>query len=50
MLALTVQQNIDKSTNAILQIILDRVHRFVGDAPRFDDITLVILGRNNGTK
>jgi len=50
MLALTVQQNIDKSTKEVLQIILDRVHRFVGDAPRFDDITLVILGRNNGSK
>jgi len=50
LIALTVQQNIDKSTDEVLQIILDRVHRFVGDAPRFDDITLVILGRSNGTK
>jgi sigma-B regulation protein RsbU (phosphoserine phosphatase) len=50
MIALTVQQNIEKSTDEVLQIILDRVHRFVGDAPRFDDITLVILGRKNGYK
>ena len=49
-IALTVQQNIDKSTNEVLQALLDKVHRFVGDAPRFDDITLVILGRNNGSK
>jgi serine phosphatase RsbU (regulator of sigma subunit) len=27
------------------KIILDRVHHFVGDAPRFDDLTLVILKR-----
>ena len=30
--------------------ILDKVHHFVGDAPRFDDITLVILGRENDNK
>lgn len=41
----TAQQNISKSTQDVLEGILDRVHRFVGDAPRFDDITLVILGR-----
>ncbi len=50
MMVLTAQQNINKSTQEVLQIILDRVHRFVGDAPRFDDITLVILGRTNGNK
>jgi serine phosphatase RsbU (regulator of sigma subunit) len=30
----------------IHQAILQVVHDFVGDAPRFDDITLVILGRD----
>ena len=30
----------------IHQAILQGVHDFVGDAPRFDDITLVILGRD----
>jgi sigma-B regulation protein RsbU (phosphoserine phosphatase) len=27
------------------EAILDDVHDFVGNAPRFDDITLVIVGR-----
>jgi serine phosphatase RsbU (regulator of sigma subunit) len=47
MLALTAQNNIDKPPEGLLQIILDKVHRFVGDSPRFDDITMVILGGNN---
>jgi sigma-B regulation protein RsbU (phosphoserine phosphatase) len=42
----TVQQNIGKTVQEVQQRILDKVHRFVGDAPRFDDLTLVILGRN----
>ena len=46
MLATTVQNNINKPTQELLNIILDKVHRFVGDSPRFDDITMVILGRN----
>ena len=50
MIALTAQQNNSKSTQEVLQTILDKVHRFVGDAPRFDDITLVILGRENEDK
>ena len=41
----TVQKNIGKTVVEIQQGILDKVHRFVGDAPRFDDLTLVILGR-----
>jgi sigma-B regulation protein RsbU (phosphoserine phosphatase) len=41
----TVQKNIDKTVIDVQQAILDKVHRFVGDAPRFDDLTLVILGR-----
>ncbi len=44
------QKNVDKSVEQVQQGILDQVHQFVGDAPRFDDITLVILGRQNGLK
>jgi sigma-B regulation protein RsbU (phosphoserine phosphatase) len=47
LIALTAQQNMSKSTQEVLETILDRVHRFVGDASRFDDITLVILGRKS---
>jgi sigma-B regulation protein RsbU (phosphoserine phosphatase) len=43
----TVQMNMGKTAYAIQQSILERVHRFVGDAPRFDDLTLVILEREN---
>jgi sigma-B regulation protein RsbU (phosphoserine phosphatase) len=43
----TVQMNIGKSVYELQQSVLDRVHRFVGDAPRFDDLTLVLLGREN---
>jgi serine phosphatase RsbU (regulator of sigma subunit) len=46
----TVQQNIGKTVQVVQQRILDKVHHFVGDAPRFDDITLVILGRENEQK
>jgi serine phosphatase RsbU (regulator of sigma subunit) len=46
----TAQQNMSKSTQDVLQSIMNRVHNFVGDAPRFDDITLVILGRENECK
>jgi len=34
-----------QSVDQISQAILEKLHRFVGDAPRFDDITLVILSR-----
>ncbi len=46
----TLQQNLGKSAQEVQKIILDRVHRFVGDAPRFDDLTLVILSRENNRK
>jgi serine phosphatase RsbU (regulator of sigma subunit) len=46
----SIQQNIGKTVQEVQQGILDKVHRFVGDAPRFDDITLVILGRENAQK
>jgi serine phosphatase RsbU (regulator of sigma subunit) len=42
----TIQINSNKPVSEVQQSILDKVHRFVGDAPRFDDITLVILGRD----
>jgi len=42
------QQNLGKPVQIVQQVILDKVHGFVGDAPRFDDLTLVILGRENG--
>jgi serine phosphatase RsbU (regulator of sigma subunit) len=41
----TIQINIGKPVLDIQQGIIDKVHHFVGNAPRFDDITLVILGR-----
>jgi len=40
-----LQQNIGKTAQEIQRNLLDRVHRFVGDAPRFDDLTLVVLTR-----
>jgi serine phosphatase RsbU (regulator of sigma subunit) len=46
----TFQQNIGKSVQEVQQGILDKIHHFVGDAPRFDDLTLVILGRESPQK
>ena len=46
----TLQQNLGKTAQEVQMNILDRVHRFVGDAPRFDDLTLVILSRENNDK
>jgi serine phosphatase RsbU (regulator of sigma subunit) len=46
----TAQQQIGDSVEDVMQGILDKVHRFVGDSPRFDDITLVILRRENEQK
>jgi serine phosphatase RsbU (regulator of sigma subunit) len=44
---ITAQKNIGKTVIDLQQGILDKVHNFVGDAPRFDDLTLVILGRQD---
>jgi sigma-B regulation protein RsbU (phosphoserine phosphatase) len=44
----SVQKNSRKSVHVVQQNILSKVHQFVGDAPRFDDLTLVILGRDGG--
>ncbi len=46
----TIQQNIGRTVQDVQQGILDKVHHFVGDAPRFDDLTLVILGREREQK
>jgi len=46
----TAQQQIGDSVEDVMQGILNKVHRFVGDSPRFDDITLVILRRDNEQK
>ncbi len=45
MLLAAAHLNLGKPVLEIQQEILQRVHQFVGDAPPFDDITLVILGR-----
>jgi serine phosphatase RsbU (regulator of sigma subunit) len=50
MILSTFQKNIGKSVEEVQKGILDKVHHFVGDAPRFDDLTLVIVGRENGKK
>ncbi len=44
----TAQGVVGQPVDAIRQAVLDAVHGFVGEAPRFDDITLVILGRDAG--
>jgi serine phosphatase RsbU (regulator of sigma subunit) len=46
----TLQQNIGKPAQEVQKHILDRIHHFVGDAPRFDDLTLVLVMRENGVK
>jgi serine phosphatase RsbU (regulator of sigma subunit) len=46
----TLQQNIGKPALDIQNSILYKVHHFVGDAARFDDLTLVVLVRENGKK
>jgi len=46
----TLQQNIGKPALDVQNSILDKVHYFVGEAERFDDLTLVVLVRENGKK
>lgn len=41
------QRNIELSIPDLERAILNEVHAFVGSAPRFDDITLVIVGRED---
>ncbi len=42
----TVTGNLHRQANEIQDAILERVQEFVGDAPQFDDITLMILSRD----
>jgi serine phosphatase RsbU (regulator of sigma subunit) len=45
-----LQQNLGKNVYDVQKSLLDKVHHFVGEAARFDDLTLVILGRENHVK
>lgn len=40
------RQNLGRTAEEIQTAILDEVYAFVGDAPQFDDITLLILSRD----
>ncbi|WP_294428665.1 SpoIIE family protein phosphatase [uncultured Treponema sp.] len=42
-----VKQNHEKSSNEILQLIMDSLYKFINDKPLEDDITLVIAKRTN---
>ena len=41
------QKNLDQTAEALQKSILESVYDFVGDAPPFDDITLMVLVRDN---
>jgi len=41
-----VQEHLDESAEMLQKSILDAVYDFVGDAPPFDDITLMVLRRD----
>jgi serine phosphatase RsbU (regulator of sigma subunit) len=41
-----VRQHLEQPVDAIQGAVVNVVHQFVGDAPRFDDITLVILKKD----
>lgn len=43
----TGRANLDRPAADIGAAIVDAVHDFVGDAPQFDDITLVVVARNS---
>ena len=40
-----VRANLGRSSEAVRDAILADVRRFTGDAPRLDDITLVVIAR-----
>jgi sigma-B regulation protein RsbU (phosphoserine phosphatase) len=42
-----IYKNIDLPLHSIQESIFDEIHQFVGGAPRFDDITLVIVKRES---
>jgi len=41
----TVQANLRRSAQDIQDALIAEVHEFVGDAPQFDDITLMVVVR-----
>ena len=41
-----IKSSLGKSAGDLQASILDAVHQFVGDAPQYDDITLMVLVRN----
>jgi len=41
-----IKENLDQSAEALQKSILDAVYDFVGEAPPFDDITLMVLVRD----
>ncbi|UCF61835.1 MAG: SpoIIE family protein phosphatase [Anaerolineaceae bacterium] len=43
----TAKTNLGRSAQEIQEAMLEEVHSFVGDAPRSDDLTLVILKRDD---
>ncbi|HEY42699.1 MAG TPA: SpoIIE family protein phosphatase [Anaerolineae bacterium] len=45
-LAKTTLANLGTTVQEIQEAMLEEVHDFVGDAPRSDDLTLVILKRD----
>jgi sigma-B regulation protein RsbU (phosphoserine phosphatase) len=44
----TIQANLERPAQEIQETILTAIHHFVGGVPQFDDIALVILGRQAG--
>jgi serine phosphatase RsbU (regulator of sigma subunit) len=40
-----VQANLGRSAQDIQDALIAAVHEFVGDAPQFDDITLMVVVR-----
>jgi sigma-B regulation protein RsbU (phosphoserine phosphatase) len=45
MLANVIRDRLGAPAHELKEVILKEVHNFVGQAPQFDDITLVILKR-----
>jgi serine phosphatase RsbU (regulator of sigma subunit) len=46
-LVYVIQKNLDQSAEMLQKSILDAVYDFVGEAPPFDDITLMVLSRDS---